>query len=211
MLLEPDVALTDFGLALEGGGLAVWLLRGEADRRLQRWFATFFVALGVGALFGGVTHGFLADDQSLAYRAMWSSTLLAIGAAAFSGCIIGGYLIFSERGAKRLMAIAGFLLAVYAATVLYFSQSFAVAVAFYLPAALFLLASFVIKYWEKRDAYLVPGIAGLALSFVAAAIQQTETGIPSLSLGHNALYHLVQASALLLIFWTARGLTRGIR
>ena len=52
------------------------------------------------------------------------------------------------------------------------------------------------------------GIVGLALSFAAAAIQQTETGIAALGLNHNTLYHLVQAAALLLIFLAALGLTR---
>ena len=54
-------------------------------------------------------------------------------------------------------------------------------------------------------------IAGIVLSLVAAVIQQTQTGIPSLRLSHNALYHLVQAAGLLLIFLTARGLANAER
>ena len=49
------------------------------------------------------------------------------------------------------------------------------------------------------------------LSLIAAVIQQTQTGIVALGLSHNALYHLVQAVGLLLIFLTARGLARAER
>jgi hypothetical protein len=48
----------------------------------------------------------------------------------------------------------------------------------------------------------------VVLSFVAAAIQLTETAVPSLGLSHNALYHLVQAVALLLIFVAALDIAR---
>jgi hypothetical protein len=48
----------------------------------------------------------------------------------------------------------------------------------------------------------------VALSFVAAAVQQTETSLHPLYFNHNALYHLIQAFALLLIFLAARGLLR---
>jgi hypothetical protein len=55
---------------------------------------------------------------------------------------------------------------------------------------------------------VLAGIAGLVLSFAGAAIQQAEIGLPALGVTHNALYHLVQAVALVLIFWAAVGLTR---
>ena len=44
------------------------------------------------------------------------------------------------------------------------------------------------------------------LSFVAAAIQQAEIRAPGLT--HNALYHLVQAVAMLMIFAGAQGITQ---
>jgi hypothetical protein len=206
-LLEPDVALTDFGLAAECAALAAWLhWRSGAARPLQTWFVIFFSAVGIGAFLGGITHGFLADIQSTIYGVIWSATMLAIGLAAVASWAIGAHLLFSERAAKRVVLLAGSLFALYAATVLAVSQSFTVAVVFYVPAVTFVLITFVLTYLRRPRNDVLAGIAGLILSFAAAAIQQTETAI--LGLTYNALYHLVQAVALLLIFVAARGLTR---
>ena len=92
------------------------------------------------------------------------------------------------------------------AAVLYVSQSFIVAIVFYAPAMVFALIAFVLAYRSSGRSLLLFAVAGIVLSLVAAVIQQTQTGIPSLRLTHNALYHLVQAAGLLLIFLTARGL-----
>jgi hypothetical protein len=207
-LLEPDVALTDFGLAIECAGLAGWLhLRSVPGGPLRSSFVIFFAAVGMAALLGGATHGFLSDTQSEIYEVIWTGTLLVIGVAAVSSWAIGGRLLFSASDAKRVLVVAMSLFAIYIATVLAISQSFAVAIVFYLPAAAFLLASFVLTYLRHYKNYLMAGIIGLALSFGAAAIQQSEISISSLGLSHNALYHLIQAAAFLLIFWAARGIT----
>jgi hypothetical protein len=208
-LLEPDVALTDFGLALECAGFSAWLYRSShADALLRPTFIAFFAALGLAALLGAVTHGFLSDPQSPVYRLIWSATLLAIGVAALAGWSLGARLLLSEIAAKRMMAAAGAVFAGYVAVVLLVSQSFTVAVIHYLPAAAFLLAAFTLSYLQRRDRFLLAGSAGVALSFVAAAVQQTETSLHPLYFNHNALYHLIQAFALLLIFLAARVLLR---
>jgi hypothetical protein len=206
-LLKPDVTLTDFGLAVECAFMAAWLhSRAPAGSPLRGWFVTFFAASSIGALLGGIAHGFLPDIQSTIYRVIWSATLLAIGIAALSSWAIGARLLFSEAAAKQVLVLAALLFAVYVAAVLGLSQSFAVAIIYYAPAVAFLLVSFVLTYLRRPRTYLVAGIAGLVLSFMAAAIQQTKTDIVSLGLSHNGLYHLVQAAALLLIFLAARGL-----
>jgi hypothetical protein len=208
-LLEPDVALTDFGLALECAGFAAWLYRrGPDDALLRPSIIAFFAALGLAALLGGVAHGFLPDPQSPGYRFIWNSTLLAIGVAALAGWSLGARLLLSEVAARRLMAAAGAVFVGYVTVVLLVSQSFTVAVIHYLPAAAFLLASFILSYMQRRDRSLLTGSAGVGLSFVAAAVEQTKTGLHPVYFNHNALYHLIQAFALQLIFLAARGLLR---
>ena len=208
-LLEPAVALTDFGLALECAAFAAWLhRRGSANAPLRPWFVAFFAALGLAALLGGITHGFLADPQSLLYRVIWSATLLAIGVAALAGWVIGAGLMLSETAARGVTVAAGAAFVGYVAVVLLVSQAFLVAVVNYLPAAAFLLVAFIVAYLRRRDRFLLAGIAGLALSFAAAAVQQGGMGLHPLYLDHNTLYHLIQAFALFLIFLAARGLLR---
>ena len=75
-----------------------------------------------------------------------------------------------------------------------------------MPAVAFLLLAFALTYRRRPSSYLRVGIAGLVLSFVAAAIQQAEIRAPGLT--HNALYHLVQAVAMLMIFAAAQGITQ---
>ena len=97
-LIEPDVALTDFGLAAECALFAGWLFRrGLTGNPLRRWFVVLFVALGLGALLGGITHGFLPDAGSDVARAVWAATLMAIGLAAFASWAVGAHVLFAEQ------------------------------------------------------------------------------------------------------------------
>ena len=206
-LIEPDMALTDFGLAAECALFAGWLYwRGLAGNPLGRWFVVLFVALGIGALLGGITHGFLPDAGSDAARIVWNATLIAIGVAALASWAVGAYVLFAGSTARWVLAAAALVLMLNVAVVLYVSQSFLVAIAFYAPAMIFALIAFVLAYRASGTAVLLFAIAGIVLSLIAAVIQQTHTGIVALGLTHNALYHLVQAVGLLLIFLMARSL-----
>lgn len=208
-LIEPDVALTDFGLAAECALFAAWLQWGTLrDSALRRWFVVLFAALGIGALLGGITHGFFPDAQAHAARVVWIATLIAIGVAALASWAVGAHVLFAKATARRFVMAAVLLFVLNVAAVLYVSQSFLVAIAFYAPAIVFALVAFVLAYRASGNAVLLSAIAGIVLSLIAAVIQQTQTGIASLGLTHNALYHLVQAVGLLLIFLTARGLAR---
>jgi hypothetical protein len=209
ILLEPDVALTDFALAAECAAMAAWLYwRGWARGPLRGWFVTFFAATGLGALLGGIAHGFFPSTESMLDRGIWSATLLSIGLAALAIGGIAAHLLFSERSAKRIVVVATALFAVYVAVVIGVSQAFVVAVAYYVPAAAFLLVAFVVAYLRRRRSSLLAGVAGVVLSFVAATVQVTEIGFAPLGLSHNALYHLIQAVALLMIFAAALDIAR---
>jgi hypothetical protein len=208
-LLEPDVALTDFALAVACAGFAAWLQFWSISRSpLRAPFAAFFAAVGLAALLGGITHGFLSDQWSVLYGTVWSSTLIAIGIAACASWIIGARLILPDSTARRVAVFAGSMLALYAVIILFVSRSFAIAIAHYIPAAVFLLIVFILAYRRRPTSFLMAGIAGVALTFVAAAIQQGGVGLHRTYFNHNALYHVVQGIALLLIFLAARGLLR---
>lgn len=118
------------------------------------------------------------------------------------------HVLLVKDTARWVVAAAALLFALNVAVVLYMSQSFLVAIAFYAPAIIFALIAFVLAYRASGRPSLMFAIAGIVLSLIAAIIQQTQTGIVALGLSHNALYHVVQAVGLLLIFLTARGLGR---
>ena len=76
----------------------------------------------------------------------------------------------------------------------------------YSPAALFLLIAFLTAYRrEKHGAYLF-GVSGMVLTFAAALCQQLGLGLHPIYFNHNAVYHVIQAVALFLIFLAARRL-----
>jgi len=207
MVIEDVVvALTDYGLAVVCallGGL-LWQ-RPRPPSSLGTRFAVFFAATALAALAGGTFHGFASDHQRLVGAALWRVTLLAVGLAAVAAWQAGGGLALAPRPARwlSLAAMLGFV--AYAAVVLFLTQSFAVAIANYLPAALFLLAAFGVSYRRTGARSALLGMLGVGLSLIGSGIQQTQISLPAAHVDHNALYHLIQVVAFVLMFQGARG------
>jgi hypothetical protein len=207
-VLEPDVTLTDFALAAECAVMAAWLhWRVRSHGPLRTWFIVFFAATSAGAMLGGIVHGFFPDMVSAIDRALWIAALLALGVVALAIWAIGAHLLLSARAARQVVLAASAVFTVYAVIVCVY-EAFLVAVIYYVPATGFLLAAMVLAYLRQRRAALLAGIAGVVLSFIATVIQVVGIGFPPLGLSHNALYHLVQAVALLLLFVTALDIAR---
>ncbi len=105
---EPDVMLTDYGLALECVFLAMFLGRLPTGRNgLGRAGIWFFVFLGLSAATGGTVHGFCPDQNSPVCRFLWQVTLQAIGLSAFSTWILGAGVLATGR-TRRWLTIAAF-------------------------------------------------------------------------------------------------------
>jgi hypothetical protein len=206
-MTEPDVTLTDYGLFVECAAFA-WLIarRPTSLDALRRWIAAFFAFTALAALSGGTVHGFFSADDGGIGRVLWKLSMLAIGASALAGCAIGARMLFGRDGADRVVGIAGLLSCVYTATILFVSDAFWVAVVGYLPAAAFLFVAFLTAAVRERSSWARLGAWGLAVSFMAAAMQQLRIGLHPAYFNHNALYHLVQAVALALVFAACRDL-----
>jgi hypothetical protein len=203
---EPDVTLTDYGLAIECAVFAFLLYSGNRNAPLRSWFTLFFASTGVAAFLGGTVHGFFPDTASAGYRILWPATLIAIGLTAMAAWIIGASLGVSKTAARYIRVLAALDLAVYSLVALFVTQSFALVVINYLPAAVFLLIVFFKLYGQKKTPDLLAGICGLLLTFVAAAVQAAGLALHPVYFSHNALYHVIQAVALFMIFRAARSL-----
>ncbi len=203
---EPDVSLTDFGLALETAAFAAIIAR-QVTRypELRGWAVAFFGSAAVASLAGAIDHGFLRrDGRESAHDVMWVTTLLAIGVSSLALVGIGAGLGLRPANGRRVLVLAPVALVGYAVIVLFVWQGFLVAILAYAPAALFLLAVLVRRYVAQRDNGSLAGIAAVVLAFVAAAVQRLEIGIHGRYLGHNALYHLIQAISFALLFAALR-------
>ena len=210
MITEPDVTFTDYGLAIECALFTYLLYRqGDPQQPLRTWFALFFGSVGVAALTGGTVHGFFLDVSTTGYAILWPVTLIAIGVSALAGWVIASKLLFSPDVARLISIVASVMFIAYGVAVLFITQTFMLAVINYLPAALFLALALATVYARVRQRPVLVGLAGMALTFVAAGVQQGGVALHPVYFNHNALYHLIQAAALFMIFWAARWFVEG--
>lgn len=200
------MTLTDWALALECALFVILLLRRRAeDVAMRRWWAAFFASASVAPLLGGTVHGFFPPGSS-GHAWLWPGTLLAIGVTALCGWGIGARMNFSRTVARWIALAALAQFGVYSVLVLFVTRSFRIAIAVYLPAALFLWVSLVLAHGRRRARPLRLAGWGMLLTFAGAGVQQLRIGLHPTWFDHNAVYHVVQGVALLLVFFGARWL-----
>lgn len=210
VMTEPDVALTDYGLALECALFAFLIYRQESGYPLRVSLSLFFASTAVASFTGGTVHGFFLDEQTLGYRILWPGTLIFIGVTTVAAWTIGSTILFSPRIARWIFAAAAAEFAVYSLAVLFLTPEFWLAIAAYLPAAIFLLVALSLAYYRRpQERKLLIGILGLALTLAGVFVQQAGIAIHPVYFNHNALYHLIQGVALFMIFLAARELMAG--
>ncbi len=107
---------------------------------------------------------------------------------------------FGPAAGRAIAVLAGGAFVVYGVIAWRAGWPFVVAIADYLPAAVFLLGVFVSLYAKTRNRDLLAGIAGLLLTFAAAGVQHEGIGLSPVYFDHNALYHVIQALALFLMY-----------
>ncbi|MDP8907784.1 MAG: hypothetical protein M3N47_01410 [Chloroflexota bacterium] len=204
------MTITDVGLALEAAVFAAVLARRPTRwPRLRRWSVVFFGTAAVASLAGAADHGLCRRlGRERAHDALWVSTLLAMGATALTVVGVGAEIGLPRPASRRLTAVAAVAAVAYALVVLAGWREFRLAILAYAPAALFLLVVLLRRYARRRDRGSLLGIAAVLLAFVAAAVQQREISVHPRYLGHNALYHLIQAVSFALFFAAARLLLR---
>ncbi len=129
-----------------------------------------------------------------------------MGITGLSGVHIGTALQFSRTTRHYINRIAfalAFFLA-YIVVVLFVRRDFLVAIIDYLPALAFMGGGFLFAYRRRRRPPFLVGFLGICLMLFAAAAQQAKLGIDPRYFDHNALYHLLQAIALFMVFLAAR-------
>ena len=204
-MTQVDVSLTDYGLAVECAYFAYQIARPRsAATSLRRAFVTTFLSIAVAAAAGGTVHGFFLDQHSLGYRVLWPFTLIVMGITGLSGIQIGTALQFPHRTRILINKIALVAFASYVLIVVLVRRDFLVAIIGYLPALIFIGAGFLLAYLRRKQVTLLIGFLGICLMLLSAAAQQAKLGIDPRYFDHNALYHLLQAIALFMVFLAAR-------
>jgi hypothetical protein len=204
-----DVSLTDYGLAAECVCFAYLMARIRTrSSSLPAVFALFFFSIAIAAAAGGTVHGFFLDESSLGYKILWPFTLIVMGITALSGVYIGTALQFSRSTAVYINGVALAIFLAYFLIVLLIRRDFLIAILDYLPALLFIGGAFLLAHRrQKKPAFLI-GFLGVCTMLFAAAAQQSKLGIDPRYFDHNALYHVLQAIALFMVFVAARETTK---
>lgn len=198
---QPGVTITDFLLTAECAVILFLLLKIGSNSQVRSWLALLYGALGLAAFAGAVTHGFVLDTTSLEFAITWKTTLIALGLMALACTNLAVNINPPPPNVVlRVLQVSLFVFAIYVLYVLTGPRKFVTAVAIYIPAILFTLASAIkLAVAQKyRPAWQL--VAGIVLTLVASAIQQLKWGFNVLFLDHNSLYHLIEAVALILIY-----------
>jgi hypothetical protein len=207
LMTEPDVALTDFALALEAAVFANILHRRQAaSPALARWLILFFCSVGFAALCGGLVHGFFQQSRPDGKAALWRLTLLAIGTATLAKWSIGARMLFAPPAARLVAQVAMLQFVAYAIAATIFYPKFWLAVLDNAPAAIFLLVAMAMTCRRTGDGRFAAGATGMALTLLAGLLQQRGVGLHADYFNHNAVYHVLQGIALFLVFLGAGAL-----
>jgi uncharacterized protein DUF6962 len=199
-VLEPDVTITDFILAIQCFCFAALIYRRSTN---VPWLL-LFGSLSIASLAGGITHGFLSDEQSSSYAILWRAALIAIGVVALAGWQIGAGFLHNKKVARWIKQLAAVQFFLFALTTLFYSQRFLLAALNYLPAALFLFVVFARSYLKTSERAPFLGAAGIFLTLTGSFIQIAKIPLHPQYFNHNAFYHAIQFSAICLLFVTAR-------
>jgi len=203
-LARPAVSLTDFALAIECSAFASVLMAQPASNpALRNWFVAFFASVTIASMLGGTMHGFFEYSTRPVRKVLWVATLVAVVLAGFAEWSIGAALLGDAALSQWITGFALLLTTACLWIVLFVRQDFAIAIAAYLPATLFFLASLVVTYRHSPDPALAWGAAGLVLVFVGAGLQQLGVAVHRVRVDHNTLYHIIQGVALWLIYVAA--------
>ncbi len=198
---EPAVTVTDYILALEASLFAARTARQPtAQPGLRSWLTIFFSSISAASLAGGTVHGFFPHPQSMTNKVLWTATYVAIGVTTLATWAVGATIACPPRITRFMTGIATIAVMIYLIVALFVSRQFVVAVAAYVPATTFLLVALVLRYQRTGDRTMLAPAAGVALTFIAAAVQVGRVTIHPRLFDHNALYHLIQAAALALLF-----------
>lgn len=204
-MTQMAVSLTDYGLAAECVCFAYLMSRfRRGTSSLAAVFMLFFLSISVAAAAVGTVHGFFLDEGSLGYRILWPFTLVVIGITSLSGVYIGTALLFSRSKANSINRVAIAVFMAYSFIVLFIRGIFLIAILDYLPALIFLEGAFLLAHLrQKKPAFLV-GFLGICTMLCAAAAQQAKFGIDPRYFDHNAVCHVLQATALFMVFLAAK-------
>jgi len=203
---DPDVVYTDLGLAVLGAFLA-WRLRRERSG-MARAGVVIMGALASAAFFGAVFHAFFpSDTETRAGFFAWVPVSLSIMVVSCTLLALGLRVLVPALNDSVRRLIVSVYCVTFAYVVLFVDETYGTIVRFYAPTLiLFLIAAVREALRQQTQAWRLLA-AAFALSIVAALLQQMQVALHPVYFDHNALYHVLQGIALVLLYFGFRRAT----
>jgi hypothetical protein len=198
---DPDVVVTDLALALLGAVLAWRLARDPRKPFLTSAGITIMVALASAAFFGAVFHAFFpGDTTSRAAFLAWIPVSLSIVVVSGTLLALGLWVLLPQlsRPVRRVL-LTGYSIA-FAFVVVFVDESYEMIVRFYAPTLVLFLVAALREAIRRRDAGWRLLAIAFAMSIAAAFVQQARIALHPQVFDHNALYHVIQGAALVVLY-----------
>jgi len=197
---EPDVVFTDLGLAVLGAWFAWRLAFAPRTGPLGRAPALLMAGLASAAFWGAIFHAFFPEDTAtLPGFIAWIPVTLSIVVAAATLLELGLRVLMPGLRPRIRRSLVTAYAGVFALMVLLVDESFTTIVRFYVPALLLFLAAATARSVRGGGGW-TPIALGLTLSAGAALLQQLQVALHPVYFDHNAVYHVIQAAALVLLY-----------
>jgi len=198
---DPDVVLTDLALALLGAWLGWRLARAPGAGTMTRTGVVIMSALASAAFWGAIFHAFFPAGTAtppgfIAWIPVVLSILVVASALLDLGLRVGAPRL--PRRARRAIVVA--YAAAFAAVALLVDESYSTIVRFYVPALVLFLIAAGGQARRTRSAGWTWMAVSFAISAVAAVLQQARVSIHPEYFDHNAVYHVLQGIALVLLY-----------
>lgn len=198
---EPDVVFTDLGLAILGAYLGYRLATAPGRGTLTRSGAVVMGGLASAALWGAVFHAFFpADTATPAGWLVWLPVAFSILVVAATLLALGVSLLAPRLPVRVRRVLVAVYAVSFAVVVLLVDESFSSIVRFYAPTIVLLLFAAVQQAMRRRSAGWTLIAVSLTISIGAALLQQAAVGIDPAYFDHNAVYHVLQGAALVLLY-----------
>lgn len=198
---EPAVVYTDLGLAALGGVFSWRLATRAGHAPVARAGAVVMGGLASAALWGAIFHAFFpAKTATRAGFMAWMPVAISIGVVASALLYLGILLLVPSLSVRMRRALVGVYAAGFALTVAFVDESFTMIVRLYGPMLVLMLVASAHQAIARRGAWAWLVAAGVATSMVAAALQQARVAVHPVYFDHNAVYHVVQGVALVLLY-----------
>ncbi len=189
-------SITNFILASEVFFLSGMMVRTPKARFSAAWFwtGTMFL-LGLGALVGGIDHGFF-EIPNLPRYGIQKINWFILGAMTFFLLTTTAKQFFSTK-AQRIFLALGFIQFIVYSILILFIDDFLVVILNYTPVMILLLIMNFLGLKSSAGSWLI--IAGILILFAASAIQ--SIGIDTFSpLDRNGLYHVVSMLGVVFLY-----------